>query len=189
MSNRKLSAAILLALLPLTLVACGDDKADTPTTTTTAKPKASTTTEATDTTGDDVTDSTDTTETTEKEISFSEGVAKGEDMLASAKDVCDVWNINDYLTNVGQPDGVEDVKAAVGLQAKLWGKMADTAPDDLSAEAKVFRSLADSFDKDAAAVGYDFNKITELPSLSSKEFQDAQQKYAAEVGGQCSEDK
>jgi hypothetical protein len=186
MSNRTLAAAVLLAVLPLSLVACGDDNDKADTTTTTAKVESTTTQPSGSDDTSDTSDTTDdTTETTVEGVGFGEGVDKAQQMLAAADDPCAVWDINDYLSTVGQPEGADEVKAAVEVTAALWKKMADTAPDSLSAEADVFRQMAAEFPQQAEAAGYDFEKIASLDLITSEAAGNAQQKYAMVIGEQC----
>jgi len=181
MKNRSLVAVALLAVLPLSLVACGDDNNDKADTTTTTQKAESTTTAKDSSTGDT------TEDTVPAEVGFSDGVEKAKDMLADAKEPCDVWDVNDYLTNVSQPKGADEVKAAVEVTAAMWEKMAETAPESLKAEADVFRQMAAEFPKQAEDAGYDFEKLSQLDLINSESANNAQQKYAEVVGSQCSD--
>lgn len=189
MSKRNLVAALLLTVLPVSLVACGgddDESGDATTTTTEAEAPDGT---GGDDSSPDTTDATDEApDDTEGQVGFDDGVKEARDKIESASELCDVWEINNYLASVGQPEGRDQVKAAVEVTAGMWRKMADTAPDSISAEAEVLRGLADEFEQGAEGVDYDFDKVSALDVLDSEEAQQAQQKFAEVASVECRDD-
>lgn len=186
MSKRNLVAALLLVVLPASLVACGgDDESGDDTTTTTEAEAPDGTTD-----GDDAAPDTSEPELTPEDdrLEFGDGVKEAAEKVEAAEDLCAIWEVNAFLATVQPPQSKDEVKAAVQVTADMWRKMADTMPEEGSAEADILRRLAEDFSKGAADVDYDFEAVSGLESIDSQEAQAAQQKFAEIAGAQCRQD-
>ncbi len=175
MSPRTLFTAILVTALPFAAVACGDDEPEATTGSTTTTTVDESDTSDAGTSDADTSDTTDTTddESSDATLAFADGLDEARSRLDGASSICDLVEISDYVDSVQQPEGPEEVKAAVEFQSDLWRAIADSAPEEFAAQAQVIRGIAEQFPAEAEAVDYDFQAIGDLESINSQEFEDA----------------
>ncbi|MCB1272685.1 MAG: hypothetical protein KDB31_14785 [Microthrixaceae bacterium] len=84
---------------------------------------------------------------------FIEVVAEATEDVQNAGDPCDLYSAVAVLATVGNPETVEETRAAVDFYVVLVNKMADTSSDPANAEA--LRTGAEQFEAYAKSVDYD----------------------------------
>lgn len=159
MNTRRLAAAALVAALPFTAIACGDDAKGSATTTTakTSEKKSASPT----TSGDGA---------AAPKISFDEGLAQLEKELEAADgDICKLQNLGSTQGDIEDPATKDEVKAAGQFTADYLNAIADATPADGSqkAEADTIHAAAEAIPAQLEAADFDPKLVTGDNSIIS----------------------
>jgi hypothetical protein len=182
--HRPMTALIVaLALFVPTLAACSNDDDKATSTTTTAS-------SAEDTTAPTEPDDGSTTSAPEP-APFNEGVAAIEAAIEnSGGDLCKMLSVFDEIGAVADPATAEEGKRAVDVIVKLFNKLADNAPADLSAQAATIRRGVETIQTEAAQANYDpevLRSQTGFSVFQDPEFADAMNSFYSLAQEQCAD--